>query len=52
LEEEDPSLHLYWNEELQQIEARLMGDIQIDLLKRLIGERFGIACEFGAGKIL
>lgn len=52
LEEEDPSLHLYWNEELQQIEARLMGDIQIDLLKRLIVERFGITCEFGAGKIL
>lgn len=52
LEEEEPSLHLYWNEELRQIEARLMGDIQIDLLKRLILERFGAECEFGAGKIL
>ncbi|MBQ8497516.1 MAG: NYN domain-containing protein [Clostridia bacterium] len=52
LEEEDPSLHLYWNEELRQIEARLMGDIQIDLLKRLISERFGIFCEFDMGKIL
>ncbi len=52
LEEEEPSLHLYWNEELHQIEARLMGEIQIDLLKRLIWERFGINCEFGAGKIL
>lgn len=52
LEEEDPSLHLYWNEELRQIEARLMGDIQIDLLKRLIAERFGVFCEFDAGKIL
>ncbi len=52
LEEEEPSLHLYWNEELKQIEARLMGEIQIDLLKRLILERFGISCEFGAGKIL
>ncbi len=52
LEEEEPSLQLFWNEELHQIEARLMGEIQIDLLKRLIGERFGIDVEFGAGKIL
>ena len=52
LEEEDPSLHLFWNEELSQIEARLMGDIQIDIVKRLISERFSIDCEFDAGKIL
>ena len=52
LEEEEPSLHLYWNDELMQIEARLMGEIQIDLLKRLIFERFNIECEFGAGSIL
>ena len=52
LEEEDPSLHLCWNEELGQIEARLMGDIQIELLQRLIRDRFGIDCTFGTGKIL
>jgi len=52
LEEEDPSLHLLWNDELRQIEARLMGDIQIDLLKRLIWERFEIECEFDTGNIL
>ena len=52
LEEEEPSLHLYWNAELGQIEARLMGEVQIDLLKRLIRDRFGIACELDAGKIL
>jgi predicted RNA-binding protein with PIN domain len=52
LEEEDPSLHLCWNEELQQIEARLMGDIQIELLQRLIRDRFHIECTFGTGKIL
>lgn len=52
LEEEEPSLHLYWNEELHQIEARLMGEIQIDLIKRLISDRFNIECEFGIGKIL
>ncbi len=52
LEEEEPTLHLYWNEELTQIEARLMGDIQIDLLKRLISERFSVNVEFDTGKIL
>lgn len=52
LEEEDPSLHIRWNEELNQIEATLMGEIQIDLLKRMISERLGIDCGFGAGKIL
>ena len=52
LEEEDPSLHLIRNDELRQIEARLMGDIQIDLLKRLIWERFEINCDFDSGCIL
>ena len=52
LEEEEPSLHLWWNEELRQIEARLMGDIQIDLLKRMISDRFAIDCEFDTGNIL
>lgn len=52
LEEEEPSLHLYWNSELGQIEARLMGEVQIDLLRRLIRDRFGIDCELDASKIL
>ncbi len=52
LEEEEPSLHLTWNEELSQIEARLMGEVQTDLLRRLIHDRFSIDCSLGAGKIL
>ncbi len=52
LEEEEPSLHLYYNDALSQIEALLMGEIQIDLLKRMIKERFGIECTPDAGKIL
>ena len=52
LEEEDPSLHLMWNEELSQIEVRLMGEVQTELIKRLINDRFGIDCTLGAGKIL
>ena len=52
LEEEEPSLHLMWNEELSQIEARLMGEVQIELITRLIRERFSIDCTLGAGNIL
>ncbi len=52
LEEEEPSLHLTWNEELSQIEARLMGEVQAELIKRLIKDRFSIDCTLGAGKIL
>ena len=52
LEEEEPSLHLLWNSELGQIEARLMGEVQIDLLRRLILDRLGIECELDTGKIL
>ena len=52
LEEEEPLLHLMWNEELSQIEARLMGDVQTELIKRLIKDRFSIDCTLGAGKIL
>lgn len=52
LEEEEPSLHLYWNPELTQIEARFMGDIQTELIQRSISDKFGIECEFDAGRIL
>ena len=52
LEEEEPSLHLMWNEELSQIEARLMGEVQTELIQRLIRDRFSIDCTLGAGRIL
>lgn len=52
LEEEEPSLHLMWNEELSQIEVRLMGEVQTELIQRLISDRFSIDCTLGAGRIL
>ena len=52
LEEEEPSLHLRRNAQTGEIEARHMGDIQIDLLKRLMLDRFGLDCELDEGKIL
>lgn len=52
LEEEEPQLHIVWNEELQEIQAQLMGEIQIEILKHLIAERFQVEAAFGAGHIV
>lgn len=52
LEEEDPQLHIVWSEHLKEIHVQLMGEIQIEILKSLIMERFGVAVEFGEGNIL
>lgn len=52
LEEEEPLLHIVWNEALGEIHAQLMGEVQIEILKRLILERFHVQVEFGAGNIV
>lgn len=52
LEEEDPMLRILWNQELGEIHVQLMGEIQIEILKSLVLERFGIAIEFDAGNIV
>lgn len=52
LEEEEPQLHIVWNEKLQEIHAQLMGEVQVEVLKSLIWERFRVAVEFGTGNIV
>ena len=52
LEEEDPQLHLVWNERLQEIHAQLMGEVQLEILQRLIRERFDLEVSFGQGGIV
>ena len=52
LEEEEPLLHIVWNEALGEIHAQLMGEVQIEILKRLIQERFHVPVEFGTGNIV
>ena len=52
LSEEDPQLHLEWNEALGEIHVRLMGQIQAEILQRFIADRFGLAVEFGPGNIV
>ncbi|KSV58480.1 translation factor GTPase family protein [Acetivibrio ethanolgignens] len=52
LEEEDPMLHIVWQEELSQIMAELMGKVQLEVLKRQIQDRFGVTVSFGEGAIV
>lgn len=52
LEEEDPKLHIVWNEFLKEIHLQVMGAVQIEILKTVIAERFGIPVDFGTGNIV
>ena len=52
LEEEEPQLHIVWKEQLGEIHAQLMGEVQIEILKKLIAERFGVSVEFDEGSIV
>lgn len=52
LAEEDPQLHLTWNEALGELHLRLMGQVQAEILQRVIFDRFGWNVEFGVGNIV
>ncbi|HJD27865.1 MAG TPA: TetM/TetW/TetO/TetS family tetracycline resistance ribosomal protection protein [Candidatus Blautia avicola] len=52
LEEEIPELQILWNEQLGEIHAQVMGEVQIEILQQMILERFGIEVEFGSGNIV
>ena len=52
LEEEEPQLHLVWKEAVREIHVQVMGEVQIEILKSLILDRFGLEVEFGSGQIV
>jgi len=52
LEEEQPELHIIWNKSLGEIHAQVMGDVQIEILKSIIHDRFQLDIEFGIGNIV
>ena len=52
LEEEDPALSFTWEEELKEIHVHVMGEVQMEVLKVLIRERFGLEIAFGKGQIV
>ena len=52
LEEEEPQLHVVWNETLGEIHVQLMGEVQLEVLRSLLAERYGLCVGFGPGGIL
>lgn len=52
LEDEDPQLNVVWNENLGEIQIQLMGEIQLEILKSIISQRFNFDVEFGKGNII
>ena len=52
LQEEDPQLHVVWQEDVSEIHLRLMGEVQLEILQSLIEQRFGVHVDFGPGSIL
>ena len=52
LEEEDPALHLVWNAQLREIRVQLMGQVQMEILQKLIETRFGLSVSFDEGNIV
>ena len=52
LQEEDPQLHIVWNEPLREIHIQLMGEVQLEVLRVLIAQRFGLEVGFSAGSIV
>lgn len=52
LQDEDPQLHIHYIESLDEIRVQLMGEVQIDILKQQILDRFNVEVDFGQGNIL
>ncbi|MCC8121130.1 MAG: hypothetical protein LIO42_03925, partial [Oscillospiraceae bacterium] len=52
LAEEEPTLSPQWDEDRGQLSVRLMGPVQVQILRRLLRDRFGLDAQFGPGRIL
>ncbi|PJM73699.1 GTP-binding protein [Bifidobacterium primatium] len=52
LDDEDPLLHVVWDERLQEIRLQLMGAVQLEIIQQMMHDRFGLDVQFGPGTIL
>ncbi len=52
LEEEEPHLNVVWNESLEEIHVKVMGEIEIEILRSMIQERYGVDVTFGTGELV
>jgi len=52
IEEEDPQLHILWDEQAREIKVRIMGEVQLEVLQSTIKSRFGVEVSFDSGRII
>ncbi len=52
LEEEDPTLGVTWNDELKELQIRIMGEVELEIIKRQLSDRFGEEVDFDKGSVL
>lgn len=52
LEEEEPELHIVWDETLKELHVQIMGEVQIDIIRTILKERFDLSVDFGTGSII
>lgn len=52
LEEEEPELHVVWKESIREIHVQVMGEVQTEILKSILLERFGLEVSFADGQLL
>lgn len=52
LEEEDPQLHILWNERLREVHVQLMGEVQLEVLQRQVRDRFSLEVSFSQGSVV
>lgn len=52
LEEEETQLRASYNSALGEIHIQLMGEVQLEVISRILAERFGMNVEFAQGSII
>jgi ribosomal protection tetracycline resistance protein len=52
IEEEEPELHIVWDEQLQEIQVQIMGEVQLEILQNQIQSRFGVSVTFDQGRVV
>ena len=52
IEEEDPQLHILWNEQTKEIQVQIMGEVQLEILQSTIQSRFGVNVSYDSGRIV
>lgn len=52
IEEEDPGLHILWNEQVKEIQVQIMGEVQLEILQSIIQSRFGVEVSFDSGRVV